>query len=92
MELQRGQRLVKPDNAACHDDMLVNMQCHPSYLTLATYAQRGLQYLVCVCLCVWCDCQSVSQSVPTEITRQTRNTGDFSVTCMGSKIKKVLES
>ena len=55
-----------------------SLQCcgcnsHP-LLTLCVHAQRGLQYLVCVCLSV---CLSVSSNLASRAT--TRNTKGFSV-------------
>ena len=52
-----------------------------SGLTLGAHAQRGL---VCVCVCV---CVRRSILAPRAITRQTRNTSDFSVT-WAVKIKR----
>ena len=51
-------------------------------LTLGTHAQRGLQYLVCVSVCVCVPAALFSHL-------QTRNTSDFSVT-WAAKLKGVL--
>ena len=57
-----------------------------SLLTLGAHAQRGLQYLVCVSVCV---CVRRTILAPRAITRQTRDTSDFSVTC-AAKLKRRL--
>ena len=57
-------------------------------LTLGAHAQRGLWYLVCVCVCVSQSVSTLFSYVYRGITRQTRNTNNFSVT-WAVKIKRL---